>query len=75
MYKLWLYNKEEKGGGINGTNKSRSSFKKLWKEYIETKLELTVIFGSWNSEMELKLDKIKKTDEIVKYVEEEIDVE
>ena len=54
--------------------KVERALKRLWREYIEVKMELAVNMDSWSSKEEIRLDGIKKTDEIVKYIEEETTV-
>ena len=52
--------------------KIEGALEKLWKKYIEIKMELALMMGDWSSETELKLDSIEGTDEIIEYVKKEI---
>ena len=51
--------------------KVEAALKRLWREYIKLKMQSALDYGDWSSKEERRLDSIKKTDEIVKYVEEE----
>ena len=56
--------------------KIERALKRLWKEYIKEKMKSAVEYGTRDSveELRLRLDKIMETNEIVDYVEKEINV-